>query len=169
MNSHVIECGGPPEDCINDITPHELEANKEKWKGLRPYKCDVPGCGETLTPPFKTESPNGEEIGWWVQRMSCKFHDCIAKRIPGYEHPEVPQLEEEDHTEGMADTNLPTPIRLYREKAAKAALQAASLDTDTAAYAGQRNTHSGGRKRKGRKLDGQMARRAAAAKRAKGF
>ena len=100
--------------------------------------------------------------------MSCKFHDCIAKRIPGYEHPEVPQIEEEDHTEGMADTNLPTPIRLYREKAAKAALQAASLDTDSAAYAGQRNTHSGGLKRKGRKLDGQMARRAAAAKRAKG-
>ena len=28
--------------------------------------------------------------------MSCKFHDCIAKRIPGYMHPELPQLEEED-------------------------------------------------------------------------
>ena len=101
--------------------------------------------------------------------MSCKFHDCIARRIPGYEHPEVPQIEEEEHNEGMADTKLPTPIRLYREKAAKAALQAASRDTESTTYAGQRNTHSGGRKREGRKLDGQMARRAAAAKRAKGF
>ena len=168
LNSHVIECGGPPQDCINRITPQEAEANKEKWKGLRPYKCDVPGCGEILTPPFTSTSPTGEEIGWWVQRMSCKFHDCIAKRIPGYEHPELPQIEEDDHNEGMADTNLPTPIRLYREKAAKVASQAASASTDPAVYAQPRSTHSGDRKRKGRELKGQMARRAAAAKKAKG-